>query len=508
MSKKGLFTRFLDWTERTGNRLPEPITLFAILAGLVLVISAIAGTAGLSAVHPGTGKELQAINLLSPNGIRDIFTKAVSNFTGFAPLGTVLVAMLGVGIAEKAGFFNALLRKLVLGAPARLITAVVVFAGVMSNIATDAGYVVLIPLGGVIFWAFKRHPLAGIAAAFAGVSGGFSANLLITTLDPLLAGLTEQAAKLADPNYTVHPAVNYYFMIASTFVITIVGTWITEKVVEPRLGRFEGESEEFSDKVSAEESKGLRSAFWAFVVTALFFVYLAFLPADSLPLAGVLRNPETGKIIPSPFINGLVFVIAILFLIPSIAYGRGAGTIKSQRDVSNYMSQSMASMGSYIVLAFFAAQFIAYFNWSNLGLILAIKGADTLKASGFTGIPLMIAFIIVAAFINLFIGSSSAKWGIMAPVFVPMLFFLGYSPEFTQLAYRIGDSVTNIITPLMVYFPVIIAFAQKYDRNMGIGTLISIMLPYSIAFGLFWTLLFIVWTLLGLPIGPGANIYL
>lgn len=508
---KGLFNKFLDIIEFVGNKLPHPVTLFGIFAVAVVIISAIAAKAG---VHVQFEKfvdgelvteTVHAVSLLTPDGIRDMFTKAVSNFTSFAPLGTVLVAMLGVGVAEGSGLIGSTLRKLVLSTPGKLITAVVVFAGIMSNIASDAGYVVLVPLGALIFASFGRHPLAGLAAAFAGVSGGFSANLIFGPVDTMLSGLAQSAANMIDPSYTVEATSNWYFMAASTVLITIVGTIVTEKIVEPRLGDYKGKTVQGLDvdKVSPEETRGLK---WAGISLVAFLVVIA---ALTVPASGILRNPETGSLLEgSAFMGGIVPIIALAFLIPGVAYGIAAGTIKNDGHIADFASKAMASMGGYIVLAFASAQFVSYFTWSNLGTILAVKGAEFLKSAGITGVTLMIGFIIVSAFINLFIGSASAKWAIMAPIFVPMFMRLGYTPELTQIAYRIGDSTTNIISPLMSYFAIVIAFAQNYDEDTGIGTLISTMLPYSIIFLIGWTIFFAIWFLLGVPLGPGAYIRL
>jgi aminobenzoyl-glutamate transport protein len=490
--------KFLAAIEKLGNKLPDPLTLFFILSLLVIIVSAIAASVDLSVVHPGNGKAIAAVSLLTPDSIRKIFTQAVKNFVEFPPLGTVLVAMLGVGVAEATGLLAAVLREVVMITPRKLIAPTVIFAGVMANVASDAGYVVLVPLGAVIFLAFGRHPLAGLAAAFAGVAGGFSANLLISSLDPLLAGLTQTAAQLIKPEYQVNATANYYFMAVSTFLITLIGWFICEKIVEPGLGVYTGEVDIKMEQVSARGKKGLRWAGYAFLA------FVAFILALLIPPQGILRDPEKFTIIPSPFIEGIVFIIALAFLIPGIVYGKVAGTIQNDKDVAKALGNSMSSMGYYIALAFFAAQFISYFTWSNLGIIIAVKGADFLKATGITGPPLLILFILISVFIDIFIGSASAKWAIMAPIFVPMFMLLGYSPELVQAAYRIGDSTTNIITPLMPYFPVVVAFGQKYDRNLGIGTLISLMLPYSIAFLIGWSLLFIIWFILGLPLGPGA----
>lgn len=497
-NKPNLIDKSLAFIETLGNKLPDPITLFFILSIAVILISAIASLLNVSVVNPSDNKTIFAVSLLTPQGIRKMFLEAVNNFTGFKPLGTVLVAMLGVGVAESTGLLSALLRKIVLIAPGRFICPVVVFAGVMGNIAADAGYVVLVPLGAVIFLAFRRHPLAGIAAAFAGVSGGFSANLIINPLDPLLAGLSQSAAQLIKPNYQVSATSNYYFMIVSTVIITLIGWFVTEKIIEPRLGSYNQDVDIPMERLTASERKGL---LWAGLSLLIF---TGIILALVLPPQGILRDPKTFTIIPSPFIDSIVIIIALGFLIPGIVYGKFSGSIENDKDVANALGNSMASMGYYIALAFISAQFIAYFSWSNLGLILAINGANFLKATGFTGVPLMLMFIIVSMLINLFVGSASAKWAIMAPIFIPMFMLVGYSPELTQAAYRIGDSSTNIITPLMPYFPVVVAFGQKYDKNLKIGTLISLMLPYSLAFLLGWAILFIIWFVLRLPLGPGA----
>lgn len=498
--QKSLLNKILGFIETIGNKLPDPITLFFFLSIGIIIISAIAKSNNLSVIHPGTGEKITAISLLTPDGIRKMITEAVNVFVTFPPLGTVLVAMLGVGVAESGGLLSALLRQGVLLAPATIISPVIVFAGVMSNLASDAGYVVLTPLGALVFLAFGRHPIAGLAAAFAGVSGGYSANLLIGTLDPLLAGITESSAQLINPESIINPTANYYFMAVSTFLITLIGWYVTDKIVEPRLGKFQGEKNVEITNLNATEKKGLKWAGFSLLV------YLAFLLVMLLPPQGILRNPETFTIIPSPFLTGIVPIIMLGFIIPGIVYGKVVGTFKSEKDIAKALSDSMSSMGYYIALAFISAQFVAYFGWTNLGLILAVQGAKLLEVTGFTGIPLLIAFIFVSGFINLFIGSASAKWYIMAPVFVPMLMLIGYSPEFTQLAYRIGDSTTNIITPLMPYFPVVVAFGSKYDQNLGIGTLMATMLPYSIAFLCGWIVLFILWFIFGIPIGPGAGI--
>ena len=493
----------LNWTERAGNALPHPATLFALFALAALLFSALGHFLGWSAIHPATGEIIRPVNLLSHDGIHRILLETVDNFTGFAPLGIVLVAMLGIGIAEQSGLIHTVIRLLVLNSPKHLLTFVLVFTGILSNVASDVGYVLLIPLAGVIFMAVGRHPIAGMAAAFAGVSGGFSANLVLGTVDPLLAGLSQEAAQIFDPAYKVNPTANYYFMVASTFVIAFVGTWVTDKIVEPRLGVYKGEvkeSEKSFDKLSTKEKKGLRNAMIA-LIGILIITMIGIIPEN-----GFLRGTD-GGLLSSPLIRGVVTMLFITAGMMGLAYGFTTGTFKNDADVIEGMSLSMKSLATYIVLVFFAAQFVAYFKWSNLGIIMAVKGANLLMSADIGLIPLMILFIILAATINMLMGSASAKWAILAPIFIPMFMIMGYSPELSQVVYRMGDSVTNVISPMMSFFALIIAFVQKYDPKAGIGTIIAAMVPYSVAFLISWILLLVLWLLIGLPLGPGAGIY-
>lgn len=501
-TRKSPVDRFLALIEKVGNMLPDPATLFAGFAVLVIILSWLVSFADISVTHPGTGETVTPFNLLSKEGVAMILGKMVTNFTGFAPLGTVLVALLGIGIAEGSGFIATVLRLVVLSSPKKLLTFVIVFSGVLSNTASEVGYVLLVPLAAVIFLAAGRHPLAGLAAAFAGVSGGYSANLLLGTIDPLLAGLSEEAARIIDPSYVVNPACNYYFMFFSTFLIAGLGTWVTEKIVIPRFGEYTGdEKAEEIRTLNAEEKRGLKFA----SIAALIFTGLILW--GIIPFDGILRG-ENGNILKSPLMSGIVAFIFLGAAFVGIFYGIGAKTFKNDVDVMKGMSKSMQTLGSYIVLVFFAAQFVAYFNWTNLGLIFAIKGAGVLQSSGLGSIPLMLGFIVIAAIINLVMGSASAKWAIMAPVFIPMFMLLDFSPEFTQVAYRVGDSVTNIISPMMSYFALIVAFIQRYDKNAGIGTVISTMLPYSVVFFIGWSIMLIIWLVFELPIGPGAPLHL
>lgn len=500
MSQKNLTLRLLDRVERIGNKLPDPVTLFFIFTVVVIFLSWLLGSMGVSVIHPADQKEIAIQSLLTGENIKRILTDLVKNFSTFPPLGLVLVVMIGIGVAERSELISTALRRIVTVVPSFLLPATVVFAGIMSNIAADAGYVVLTPLGAVLFMAFGRHPIAGLAAAFAGVSGGFSANLLLGSIDPLLSGLSTKAAHIIDPLYTVQPTSNYYFMVASTFLLTIIGALVTTKIVEPRLGPWKGNDANFKDdqklgKITAKESKGLIAAGVTLLVLSIFTFFMVY------PENAILRDADQGL---KPFYESIISLLMVMFLLCGMAYGITAGTIKSDKDIARMASESMSTMGTYIVLAFVAAQFVAFFAWSNIGIALAISGAETLKQIGLSGAPLLIAFVAVSAFMNLFMGSASAKWAVMGPVFIPMFMLMGYSPELVQNAYRIGDSTTNIITPLLPYFPIIVAFAKRYDPKTGIGTLISVMLPYSVAFFIAWIIFFVTWYLLGIPLGPDA----
>ncbi|MCS4306824.1 aminobenzoyl-glutamate transport protein [Rheinheimera pacifica] len=514
--KRGWFTRFLDTVEWFGNLLPHPVTLFAMFAAAIVLGSGIAAYFDVSAIDPrpeGTAGRaadgvIRVVNLVSVDGLQRIVSNLVTNFTNFPPLGVVLVALLGVSIAEHSGLISAAMRGLVMGASKRMVTVTIVFAGVLSNTASELGYVVLIPMAAIIFHSLGRHPLAGLAAAFAGVSGGYSANLFIGTVDPLLAGFTQSAANLIDPTYIVGPEANWYFMFVSTFLVAGLGAFVTEKIVEPKLGKYNAAEasvdlgEQKLDALTHKERLALKVAGLAFVAL------LALLALSVVPQWGPLRHPQTGLVAGSPFLQGIVVFIFITFAIPGYIYGRIVGTMKTDRDVINAMAKSISSMGLYIVLVFFAAQFVAFFGWSNLGSILAVKGATLLQDIGLTGPMLFVFFIGMCALVNLSLGSASAQWAIFAPIFVPMLMIVGYSPEVIQAAYRIGDSVTNLITPMMSYFGLILAVAARYKKDLGIGTLIATMLPYTMVFFVGWVTLFYLWVFVfGLPVGPGSPTY-
>lgn len=532
-SKRSWIDRFLKAIEWVGNLLPHPVTLFAVFALFTIVLSGIGAYFEWSVVDPRgeTAKDrspdgmIRVVSLMSPEGIRRISANLVKNFTDFAPLGTVLVALLGVGIAEHSGLLSAAIRSMVFGVRREFVTVAIVFAGILSNTASEVGYVVLIPLGAAIYHSLGRHPLAGLAAAFAGVSGGYSANLLLGTIDPLLAGLTAEAASIWQPGYQVSPACNWYFMFISTFLLTGVGSWVSIKMIEPRLGKFDPTyadsqwlAEPKLEQVSPAEKRGLWLAGVAMVLLGLLSLYLCWpigtvakptipLFAKYLPYFGALGIIEDIKKGPV-FLNAIVTIIFIFFLVPGLVYGRVVGTIRSDKDVIQSMTKSMTSLGSYIVLVFFAAQFVKFFEWTNLGTLLAVSGAQVIKDLGMDNPGIFIIFILVCASVNLIMGSASAKWTFMAPVFVPMMMQLGYSPELIQCAYRIGDSCTNVISPMMSYFGMIFVFACRYDRRFGMGSIISLMFPYSIVFLIVWTVFFYLWVFVfQLPIGPNTPLF-
>ncbi|HYC04425.1 MAG TPA: AbgT family transporter [Azospirillaceae bacterium] len=499
-ARRSLTDRFLDRIEKAGNRLPDAVTLFLYLITGLLLISAVASWFGAAVEHPTTKAVVPVVNLLSDDSIRRWLAEFPSIFANFAPLGMVLVAMVGVGMAEKSGLIATSLSSLVRSVPKAMLTLTIVFAGVMSSLAVDAGYVVLVPLGAALFAAVGRHPIAGLAAGFAGVSGGFSANLLITPLDAQLAGLTEPAARLIDPAVTVPITANFYLMAALVPLFTIVGTIITERLVEPRLGAWAGSRDTSVDPgtVTDVERRGLRNA--GLVLAAI----VALVAVAVVPAWGPLRGPN-GEL--TQFFKGLVTILMAAFVLMAITYGRTVGTIRSERDAVKMAGQSMSDLGYYIVLVMAIAQFVQLFGWSNLGVWLAVNGAGALKAAGLTGAVLIVLFIILTCLINLLIGSASAKWALLAPVFVPVFMLLGFTPDFAQAVYRIGDAFTNIITPLNVYFAVVIVFAQRYVPGFGIGSLVSVMLPYCLWFGIASTLMTLGWYWLDLPLGPGSYIH-
>lgn len=566
----GFVDKSLNLIEKVGNKLPDPAALFLILLFVVWVLSAFLSTMTFAEIDPRSGKALVINNQMTGAAIAAFLSNMVTTFTGFHPLGVVLVALLGVGVAEHTGFINAALKALLNVTSPRLLTPMLIFVAIISHTAADAGYVLVIPLGGVIFYAAGRHPLAGIAAAFAGVSGGFSANFIPSSLDPLLSGLTQSGAQIIDASRLVNPLSNWYFTGASCLIIVAVGWVLTDRVIEPRLKKVKVDGD--PDEMPKMETLGPKEKRGLIAGLATLVIGVAILAAVSIPDASPMRSPAGFRVtiesvdkakaagVPedvaskanpmlgqdlfgktafdnalklrlgeenakkygeifmqnsepvqpqltastAPLMQSIVSLIFLLFILPGIVYGYAAGTVKSHRDIIKGMSKSMSTMGYYIVLAFFASLFIAAFGQSNIGALIALKGAGALQALAFPAQFTIVGIILLTALVNLLIGSASAKWALLAPIFVPMLMQLGISPELSQSAYRIGDSTTNIITPLMPYFPLVVVFAQRYVKNTGIGTLVSLMLPYSIGFLITWIIFLLIYWAVGIPLGLQA----
>lgn len=518
-------TGILGWVERSGNKLPDPVFLFFYLIIALVAISVLCAVLGVSALHPssideatGSAEVITAVSLLSADNIQKLWVEMPKTFTHFHPLGYVLVVMLGAGVAERSGFFAAGMASAVKSAPTSLLTPVVALVAMIGNHAADAGYVVLIPLAGILFAAAGRHPMAGIAAAFAGVSGGFSANISPGQLDALLFGITEEAvgASALDAAWTANLAGNWYFIAAMTFLYLPIIWYVTDKVIEPKLGAWTGgvaAGGDTSDPSGGDADlpgKGLRAAGLAALAVVALWIFMVFGPGTPLVNEAACEGIDAADCsIHSelrPLYQSLVAAFFILFLVTGWAYGRAVGTIKNHRDLVAMMAESMKDMGYYLVLAFAAAHFVAMFSWSNLGLISAVHGADAIKA---TGLPLPIVLglmVLFSGLLNLFVGSASAKWALLAPILVPMLMLLGISPEGATAAYRVGDSATNIITPLMVYFPLVLVFAQRWQPNFGLGSLTAMMIPYSVWLLISGTVLIVMWFYLGIPLGPDAPV--
>ena len=491
MNPSPTLPRWLQAIERFGNALPHPTLLFVWLCLLLLPLTALLSGLDIQATHPVNSDTVEIRSLLSADGIRYLLTSMVSNFTGFAPLGVVLVAMLGIGIAEQSGLLGACLQALVRRTPAALLTPVVALAGVLSSIAVDSGYVVLIPLAGLLFAQAGRSPLLGIAVAFAAVSGGFSANLFIGPVDAMLAGLSSEAAHIVDPTRQVTATGNYWFILASTALVTLLVSLVTWRLAK-RVPAYSADTDAAPDSHTAFGKRTLLALSFFLVVTA----------ALTLPEQSVLRDPASGSLITGAFMRGIVVLVALGFAVTGIGYGYDSGRFRQAGDIITAMENTMRSLSGYLVLMFFAAQFVAWFNWSGAGLVLAIKGAAWLGSLALPQAATLVLLVLFTGMINLMIGSASAKWSMMAPIFVPMLMLLGISPEATQAAFRVGDSSTNIITPLMPYFALVLGFARRYQPDTGIGSLLALMLPYSLTLLCGWSLFLFAWVALGLPLGP------
>lgn len=509
-SSNSFFNRFLNGIEKTGNKLPDPAILFFYLMVFVWILSAILAPIDFGEVHPLTGAELSVNNLLIGTALANFFATMVTTFTSFAPLGIVLVAMLGVGVAENSGWIDAGLKKLLTVTPKFLITPMLILIAIVSHTAADAGYILVIPLGGVIFYAAGRHPLAGIAAAFAGVSGGFAANFIPSAIDPLIMSFTLEAARILDPEIALNPLNNIYFTGISSILIVSVGWFVTDKIVEPRLANSVVDGDEDAmpkmENVTDKESKAFWLGLGAMILGVIGLIMWA-IPENSALRGPDMVNPELKSLTSfrAPLMQAIVPLIFVFLLIPGVVYGVVSGKYKSSKDMIDNMTTSMQSMGYYIVMAFFCALFIDAFSSSNIGLLVALKGANFLQSLDLPAQITIVGIIILSASVNLLVGSASAKWALIAPIFVPMLMQLGISPDLTQAAYRVGDSVSNIITPLLPYFPLVVVFCQRYVKNTGIGTLISMMLPYSIIFGIAWTIFLLIYWWIGIPLSFEAS---
>ncbi|WP_411953972.1 AbgT family transporter [Alkalibacillus sp. S2W] len=489
---------FLNKVEKWGNKLPDPFFIFVYLAIFVMLLSLVFNLVGATVEHPGSGEVLEIKSLISGEGLQYILGSMLDNFTGFAPLGLVLAMMLGIGLAQRVGLLETAIKKSILNAPPALVTYAVIFTGIIGNLASDAAFVLVPPLAAMVFYTVGRHPLAGLAAGFAGTGAGFTANVIIAGTDALLSGITTEAAKAVNDTVNVTPVDNYYFMIASVVILAFVGAQITERIIEPKLGEYTGDFEDSFEEVTAQESRGLRNTVIAGLIYLGLVALTLFWPNSPL-------RAEDGSMIPSPFLDNIVPILLLFFITLGVTYGVTVKKITTSGDIPKYMAEAMKDMSSYIVLIFAAAQFINYFNWSNLGTWLAVNSAEFLTSIEMTGLPVIIGFVLLTAVLNLIVFSGSAQWALMAPIFVPMFMLLDYDPAFIQAAYRIADSSTNIITPLNPYILIVLAFMQQYDKKAGMGTLISLMLPYSLIFLGIWIVLLIIFALTGIPLGPGVN---
>lgn len=503
--------RILDTVERLGNKVPHPAIIFLILMGVVIAVSAIFGALGANATFETINSEtllpeettMYVKSLLGVEGIRFMFTSVISNLMSFQALGVTLVAMVGVGFAEEIGLIGTLIHKLVKVVPKQALTTILVFLGVLSSIASDAGYLVLIPLGAAVFYKVGRHPIAGLSAAFAGVSAGFGVNLFITPVDGMLTEILNNAIHIVNPAYNVDLMANFFFSAASTIVIVIACTLVNEKIIEPRLGEYEtNDSSLFDDEDDIDDSKALKWTLFSFLAL------VAIVALITLPPGAPLRHPETGDIIGStPFMDSLMAIIMLLFLIPSIFYGKFTGKIKSSVDVVNPICKVFSNLGGMIFLLLIISQFIAYFNFTNLGTVLAVNAAGFIEGLNMNGLALLLCFIFLIMVLDFILVGAVPKFAILTPIFVPLLYQLGVAPEAVLAAYRVADSPINIITPLMPYFALIVTFAMRYQKKTGVGTIVALMLPHTVVVTIFWILLFVACYIFNIPLGPGIGFH-
>lgn len=509
--------RFLRAVERVGNKMVQPMTLFGILCIIVVLLSAIGSALGWSAtgeMYNNTSKAvemttIEVYNLLSADGITYMLNNYVNNVITYSPLGVMLVMFLGIGMADGSGLIAIALRKVVKHAPRRILIPILMLVGVCGNLASSSATLVLVPIAGVIYYSYGKHPLAGMMGMLAAITSGYSANLIITDTDAVLSSITQEAARILNPNYTVTPMANYFFLVFSSFLLAILVTLITEKIVEPMLGPYDPSQagEDLSDvkleEITAQESKAFTRAMLTLLALLVILVVLC------IPQNSIFRNPDTGSLVNgSLLMNALIPLLSILFFIPSLVYGFQAGIFKGEKDVVAQIYRSFGSLASVFAVAITAGQFMKWFSKTNLDKILAFRGAEFLGKLNINYVLLLAIFMLLTTLLNIFMNSATAKWYVFAPVFVPMLMQLGIAPELAQLAYRIGDSCTNGVTPLNSFLPVILMFMQKYKKDSGIGTYVATLIPYSVGFLIVWGAISLVWFALKLPIGPGANLFL
>lgn len=503
--KPTLINRFLNIVEKVGNRLPDPSILFFLMCVGLAILTWVVSLFQISVKHPGTGDTIAIKSILSKDGLSMILNDAIKNFSEFPALGLVLAVMLGIGVAEKTGYFDKLMIQVVHKAPKNFIVPVIIIIGIIGNAAGDAAPIVLPPLAAMVFIKLGYHPIAGLAMAYASALGGFSANVMIGMSDALLYAFTKPATSIVSDSVHVNVAMNWYFIAASVLVLLPSVYWVTMRFVIPRLGKYDDsnsaiQADDSNSKLTPQEN---RAVFWANIS---FFVLIVLLIILAIPQHSFLRNANTGSLLnDAPIINGVGLIILVLFLVPGLVYGITVKEFKNSKDLGKMLADSMSSMGSFIVIVFFAAQLLAFLEWSNLGIIVAVKGASILQ--GQNGVVLILGIILLSALINLLIGSASAKWGILAPIFIPMLIIVGFHPALTQMLYRIGDSISNPITPMMPYLPLLLSYAQKYDNDMKLGSLLSSLMPYTIILSIVWPLFMIAWYLLGWPLGPGSPLH-
>lgn len=509
VKQKGFFDKAMDFIEKIGNAMPDPVSLFIILAVVVVILSAVLGSIGYGAVHPGTGKTIQVVNLLTKDGFRDMYSKAVANYSNFAPLGMVMVCIIGAAVAEKSGFLVTMMKQVMGDAKSWMVTFAILFVAINANLAGDAGYIVMPPLAAVIYMGMGRSPVLGMIVAYAGCAGGFSANIMLGMTDALAYGFTESAARMIDPNYQATMAINWYFLIVSCILLAVFGTLLTEKFLVKRFPTTKEDLlkynfDESEGQITEAQKRGLK---WAVIGLVIFVIALVAACIGDDPL---LADPKTHSVMTngSPFMNGIILTVTVALFVVGACYGFGCGKYKNDRDLFADITLGFKDMAGYIFMCFFIAQFTSYFAWSNLGIVMAIKGAEALKAMEFTGAPLLIGLIFVSCIVNILIGSASAKWAILAPIFVPMLMLMGFDPAVTQVSYRIGDSITNPLSPLFPYCPVILGFVRRYAPEMGLGSVIANMVPFSVTFTVIWIIQLLVWIFLDIPLGPGGSIFL